>query len=825
MQIKRLTFKILYVKIIEIEKQWKVLILKKIELNGIWELSGNGYLCKGKIPGSLYSFLLDNKLMDNPHFRDNELTARELCDYDYDFSRTFEISSLDNKILLHADGIDTVADIYINGKHIAYTDNMHRMYEFDVTSALKTGTNEIKITCHSAENYLKSLPKEKEAHGVWHAVKNYGNLRKAECMFGWDWGPRLPDCGIWRDIYLIEKNSARITEFNITQRHENGRVFITPLVTTDKPATIKISMTSPNGEKCLLDANKENEVVAPLLWWPNNMGEQHLYNIVAEIIENGNVCDSASKNIGLRTLKLIREKDEYGESFCHEVNGVKFFAMGADYIPEDNIFSRITPERTRNLLLRCKDSNFNAIRVWGGGYYPDDYFFDYCDEMGIIVFLDLMFACTTVYFDDAMIENISIEIEQNLSRLRHHASMALISGNNEIEETILNNPNATDEEKNQYIHAFEGVIPDIIKKVCPDIAYVPSSPSSCGHFIAPTNENYGDCHYWEVWHGNAPFTKFRTKFFRYLSEFGFQSFPCEKTVKQFTLPKDRNIFSYVMEMHQRNSAANGKILTYLSNTFKYPADFSTLLYTSQLLQAEAIRYGVEHFRRNRGRCMGTLYWQLNDIWPVASWASIDYYGRYKALQYYAKRFYQPIMISCLEIGEQETRKYVTFDRDVDFETTAQLFVNNDTMNEVSGEVRWYLRSNDGNIIESGKEQIIIPALSVKSLEKLDFKKTDTHHNYFSFEFIMDENVVSCGTAMFTAPKYFDFIDPQLTYEINGDEITVYSKAYAKSIEIYSDDSDFVLSDNFFDLNADKITVKVIEGKPENIKLRSVFDIK
>ena len=796
--------------------------MKKINLNGTWQMKGNGYCCQGRVPGSLLSILLENKLIEDPYFRDNEVKIRQLFDNDYDFTRSFDIVCIDYPVILHCDGIDTVSDIYINGNHIAYTDNMHRAYEFDITSFLNVGLNEITITCHSAENYLKSLPKEKDVHGVWHAIKNYGNLRKAECMFGWDWGPRLPDCGIWRSVYLKIMDSASITDLHITQRHCDGRVFVTPTVITDEPAEIKVVLTTPAGDTIPMRANCENEVLSPLLWWPNGLGEQNLYTVSVELYEDGNLCDSLSKRIGLRELKLIRERDEYGESFCHEVNGVKFFAMGADYIPEDNILSNITAERTGKLLRRCRDSYFNAIRVWGGGYYPDDYFFDYCDEYGIVVFLDLMFACTGVYFDDDMIENISEEIRQNVCRVRHHASLALICGNNEIEEMY---QGRKDLFMQSYLKVFEGVIPGIVKELCPYITYIPSSPSTCGHFIDPDNENYGDGHYWDVWHGDKPFTEYRKKFFRYLSEFGFQSFPCEKTVKQFTLPEDRNIFSYIMEMHQRNGAANGKILKYLSDTYKYPNSFPILLYASQLLQAEAIRYGVEHFRRNRGRCMGTLYWQLNDIWPVASWSGIDYYGRYKALQYFAKRFYQPVMISCLEAGEQETRKYVTYDRSVDYETTAQIFVNNDTMHDIAGKVCWSLRNNEGTVLESGEQELTVPAMSVKSIDKMDFNKTDTHKNYLSYSFVVNNEVVSSGSVIFTAHKYFDYIDPQLSVEVNNNNLIIESKAYAKSIEIYSDDSDFILSDNFFDMNPGKRTLNIIEGKAENVKVRSVFDIK
>ena len=801
--------------------------MTRLDLNGTWRLTGAGYDCTGTIPGSVYSFLLDNNLMEDPFYRQNELEALKLMENEFTFSRTFDFTHTGDKVVLHCDGLDTLCDIYINGVHVAYTDNMHRTYEFDVTEILVDGENEIKIVCHPVNPYIKEKLANFNLIASLDALEGFGYIRKAHCMLGWDWGPRLPDAGIWRNIGLIVLDSARITEFRVVQRHDNGKVFVNPKVFIDKEAEVAVTVVTPTGKTLTLEANKEVEIENPQLWWPHGLGEQALYTVNVEVVEGGKVVDSQSKRIGLRVLKLIREKDRYGESFLHEVNGVRFFAMGADYIPEDNVFSRITPERTKWLLKQCYDCNFNAIRVWGGGYYPDDYFFDYCDEFGIIVFEDMMFACTSVWADEGFKENIRLEFIDNLKRIRDHACIALISGNNELEVTRAANSMQKDPKLlNMYLDVFEGMLPDLIKELCPDIPYISTSPVTCGHFIDPNNENYGDSHYWDVWHANKPFTEYRKKFFRYLSEFGFQSFPCEKTVNAFTIEEDRNIFSRVMEMHQRNGAANGKIVNYMSQTFLYPNNFGTLLYASQLLQAEAIRYGVEHLRRHRGRCMGALYWQLNDIWPVASWASIDYYGRYKALQYVAKRFFNPVLISCLEIGEKTTRPVVTMEEGrPDYSTQAQLCVTNDTMAEVTGIASWALRDHTGKILKEGSTEVTVPALSVVWLDNMDFNKTDVDHNYMSYEFTVNGEVLSEGTVLFTAPKYFQFKNPELRCEINDDELTVYANAYARYVEIDSPDSDFILSDNFFDMNAGKKTVKILEGTPKTIALRSVYDIR
>ena len=803
--------------------------MKRFSLNGTWQMEGAGYNCEDTVPGSVYSFLLNNNLMPDPYYRDNELEALKLMENDFTFSRKFSIEKTENPMLLHCDGLDTLSDIFINGQHIAHTDNMHRSFEFDISQNLNDGENEIKITFASPNKFLREKQKTQPVRSSVDALMGFPYLRKASCMMGWDWGPRLPDAGIWKDIYILTVDSDRISEVHITERHCDGKIFVTPTVKTEKgTAEISVKVTAPDNTEFTLPANTESEISDAKLWWPNGFGEQNLYTFNIELIENSEVVDSASKRIGLRQLKLIRERDQWGESFCHEINGIRFFAMGADYIPEDNLMSRYSKDRTFNLIKQCKDCNFNAIRVWGGGIYPHDDFFDACDEMGLVVFNDLMFACSEMPNDQALFDNIEAEVRENLIKIRHHASLAVISGNNEVEEAIEHwwRDDKQADRKKTYIKVFERMFPKIIEEVCPYIPYISSSPSSFGSFIEPRNENYGDSHYWEIWHGNKPFLEYRDHYFRYLSEFGFESFPCEKTVNSFTLPEDRNIFSRIMEMHQRCRGANKKILTYIADTFRYPQTFGTLLYASQLLQAEAMRYGVEHLRRNRGRCMGALYWQLNDIWPVASWASIDYFGRYKALQYVAKRFFAPVMISCQEIGETHTRPFVVMQPDdYDYSTEARLSVTNETLNDVSGIVNWSLRSNDGTVLKSGKENLTVPKLSSVWLDNMDFNKTDVENNYLSFNFVVDDIIVSEGTVLFTVPKHFNFLDPNLKYEINGDTITVHADAFAKYVEIYSPDSDFILSDNYFDMNRGTKTVKILEGTPKTIELRSVYDIR
>ncbi len=804
--------------------------MKKLSLNGKWHMTGGGFDCCGTIPGSLFSFLLDNGLMEDPYYRDNEYDALALTRNDYTFSRTFNIKKTNNRYILRFDGIDTLSDIYLNGINIGKSDNMHITYELDATDALLDGENTLTLVIHEIFSYINErIDPNVPLFDNTQEIEGFAHIRKTHCMLGWDWGPFLPDMGIWRDVTLLELEGGRIESFLVRQRHEGGKAYIRTELTASGEGEARVIVTAPCGEEYKLEPNTEWEVPNPMLWWPRGLGEQPLYTVRCELMTGGTVTDTYERRIGLRVLTLIRERDEYGESFMHECNGIRFFAMGADYIPEDNIFSRITPERSRLLLERCVDANFNAIRVWGGGYYPDDWFFDICDELGLIVFLDMAFACALYRADEAMLASIETEVRQNLTRFHHHPSIAIISGNNEVEACHGNDPkHVLDATMPTIINIFYKIIPNAIKEICPDIPYIASSPISIGHFIQPNNENFGDTHYWDVWHAGKPFTEYRNHHFRYLSEFGFQSFPCLKTVEQFTLPEDRNIFSRVMEQHQRNTSANAKIVSYLADTFLYPTDFGTLLYASQLLQAEAIKYGVEHARRERGRCMGTLYWQLNDIWPVASWASIDYYGRLKALHYYARRFYSPVLISCVEIGEKTTRPYVILDPyKFDYTTEAQLVITNDTLEGFSGKAVGCLRSSDGSIIKTLEWDVECEPLSTLALPNIDFNKCDVKSTYYSFELI-DKcgNTVSSGTVLFTAPKHFDFLDPELSYRLEGDEIVISAKAYAMSVEIYSEESDLYLSDNFLDINGgEEVRVRILEGEPKAIKLRSVYDIR
>lgn len=843
---------------------WRMQIMGEQDIYGV-----NGRDIPAVIPGSVYGNLLRQGLMPDPYERMNELDALKLMENAFRFQTVFSLTGEQmaaDFLLLRFDGIDTLAEIYLNDILLGHADNMHRVWEFDIRDAAREGENTLRVEISSPTRYIEEENEKVYTGGSWDAMLGFPHLRKAHCMFGWDWGPRLPDAGLFREVSVLSGKKARLEQVYITQNwperevadgvstqnETNDRVDITYDVTVEDFADgegyeIRTALYDPNG---LLIAEKSAKYAAdgeegataqgreagdgwdtvtvhnPKRWWPNGYGEQPLYRAEVTLVDgDGQMLDIWSRRIGLRTMTMNREKDQWGECFAHEVNGVKIFAMGADYIPEDNILSRVTPERTRRLLEDAAAANHNCIRVWGGGYYPDDWFFDICDELGLIVWQDFMFACASYELDADFERNISAEIRDNVRRIRHHACLGLWCGNNEMETQTLDGAwKPSIKQKCDYIKIFEHIIPKILEEEDPATFYWPSSPSSGGNYDNPWDENRGDTHYWAVWHGNKPFTDYRNYYFRYMSEFGFQSFPCLKTVEAFTAPEDRNIFSRVMEMHQRNTAANGKIMSYLSATYLYPTDFEILLYASQLLQAEAIRYGIEHFRRNRGRCMGAVVWQLNDIWPVASWASIDYFGRWKALHYAEKRAFAPVMISCEETGELSERPFCVAQPEP-IEKSVRLHVANETMERVKGLVKWALRRASGEVILDGAEEVSVEPLSGVWLSKEDFSSYDELEVYISYSFEQNGVTVSEGTSLFTAPKHFRFQNPGLSLRREGNTLIVKAQAYAQKVAVEGVDGDVKLSDNFFDMNPGERSVEILEGDASEFTLKSVYQIR
>lgn len=797
-------------------------------LNGTWQLSAGHRSLESvdmQIPGTVLSGLLAAGKIKDPFYRTNEDATRALFWKDYVFTRTFDVDEellAQQHIVLVCEGLDTLAEISINGTFLAKTDNMHRTWKFQAKKLLHPGKNEIQIVFRSVLRFIEDYPYE--AHKKINyipcgSMKGNQLLRKAHSMFGWDWGPQTIDAGIFRDIYLQGYSHARIEDIRIHQQHAKNVSVQTSITLSesvpgqklcvelsedgaDKSLQTKLCKTNADGVAAV-DFVIEN----PKLWWPNDYGDQPLYIVRTTLLdEDGTSLESITRRIGLRTLTISQEKDEWGNEFAFCVNGVKIFTRGGNYIPDDCLYTRITEKKLDYILESCRRAHFNCVRVWGGGYYPSDAFYDLCDEKGLIVWQDLMYACNVYDVTDAFAENCRQETYDNVRRLRHHASLGLWCGNNEIESAWDHWGDFQKETpylRADYIRLFEEVLPKAVQEADGETFYWHSSPSSGGCFDNPDDANRGDTHYWDVWHGQKPFTDYRKYFFRFCSEFGFQSFPCAKTVNSFTLEDDRNIFSRVMESHQKNDAANGKMLYYLSENLRYPKDLTHLLYASQVLQGMAIKYGVDHWRRNRGRCMGTLYWQINDDWPAPSWSSIDYFGRWKALHYMAQKFYAPHAVS---MTLEDHRCHVYFSNE-SFETTEYSLTLS-------------IRDLSGNVLETYETKGNSPAFSAIETAVVDICSWEDQKDDVFLEAVIhtkDQKVLK-DVETLVPYKYLNLKNPVISTEAketnNAFILHISSDCFAPFVALDFDDADVIFSDNFFHLT-DK-TVQDIIVKKEDI---------
>ena len=819
--------------------------MKTVSLHGLWQIQAvdKSFKLEGQVPTSVF-YELEKAGHWGEHdvfYRENNRKCVEIAARDVVFDKTFDLDAdflktAQAKFVLEADGLDTIAVVTLNGQFVAQTENMHRRWRWDVGSLLKEGRNTLSILF---KNTIEEITKRDQQRQLWQVgtpVKGANHLRKMYCSFGWDWGPQIPDIGIYRDIRLVAYEGARLSDVHVTQKHEAGRVTVNVASRLETWAegndSVRVRILDPQG-KVLSEKdyrpeeNKSFIVEKPELWWPNGYGAQPLYTVETELLRSGKSIDKKTQRIGLRTLRLEQEKDQWGKSFQFNVNGIAIFGKGANYIPEDVYLNRVTPTSTRKLMQTCKDANFNLLRVWGGGIYPNDSFFDICDELGIIIWQDLMFSCS-IYdiHNPVFFENITHEVRDALHRMRHHASLGLICGNNEMEWAFEEwDFPKTKENRVEYIKQYEVLFPALVAEVCPEIDYWPASPSSGGNFDKPNDYSMGDVHDWGVWHGRKSYTEFRKHHYRFLSEFGFQSFPNYKTVKAYTAPEDRNIFSAVMEDHQRNESDNGnsKIFHFIADYYRYPKDFPSILYVSQLSQAEAVRYAVEHLRQNRGRCMGTTYWQLNDNWPTASWSSVDYYGRWKAMHYSVKRCYDPVLMSIKES-----------------KTGAELHVTNDRLEPTFGEITWSLLTLKGKILKQGKTTLEVTGLASAKILDLDFTAElqghDARERYLSVAYTdKKDGVTRYATATFVPYKYLQLENPELSFKIEESPESWKSQvkagaSFAKFVGLDLEHDDVVFSDNFFDLDAGQTrTIDVPrqaiskEALQKQLTLRSVFD--
>lgn len=803
-----------------------------------------------KVPGCVHTDLLANGKIEDPFYRLNEHKLQWIDKVNWEYKTSFNIDPdaiKRDRIALDFKGLDTYADVFVNGAQVLSADNMFREWLVDVKPQIKEGANELRILFRSpiveglkkyaANGYVIPVSDNDQAvNGEVEggkAVSVY--TRKAGYHFGWDWGPRLVSSGLWRPVYLTVWDDARIENLQLKQNSVSEKeATLTAVFEIEANAGNEATITIENDGKELARTNVkltkgistypvDFKIENPKLWWTNGLGEAHLYNIKGQLLIGKRITEKSAR-IGIRTLELVRDKDKNGTSFYFRLNGVPVFMKGANYIPNDIFEARVTDEMYRNVIHTAKISNLNMLRIWGGGIYENDKMYDLCDENGILIWQDFMFACAMFPGDAAFQENVKHEATDNIKRLRNHPSIALWCGNNEIlsawyswgwkkKEEAKSKENA-DKIWKSYTDLFHHILPDAVAACDPGRSYWDSSP--CAGMGNPSDLNNGDDHYWGVWWGKDPFKMYATHIARFMSEYGFQSFPEMKTVRQYATPEDYDIFSEVMKSHQRSSIGNGTIEYYMLQDYKKPKDFESFLYVNHVLQAEGIKFALEGHRRAAPFCMGSMYWQINDCWPVASWSSTDYYQRWKALQYFAKKGFEPVLVS----------PYT--DKD-----SLKVDIISDKLTEIKAQLIVKVLDFDGKEIWKEAKEVTVPANSsntffgVKTSEFL--KKVQANKQMLVVELNQNGTALSDNTLFFKPIKDVLLPKPEVKSEINvtdgGFEITLTTDKLAKNLYMTIGDEEGFFSDNYFDLIPGQ-TVKVkLETKISKEKLDKVFAIR
>ncbi|MGE5222152.1 MAG: beta-mannosidase, partial [Omnitrophica WOR_2 bacterium] len=788
----------------------------------------------------------------DPFAGDNEVRVQWVAETCWEYHNKITCSPellRQEHIFLVCDGLDTLATVILNGQVLGHADNMFRQYRWEVKSILhppKSGGNpvasDLLILFESPVKYVQEKQAARPLPGVSQAIPGGPYIRKAPCQFGWDWGPQLPPIGIWKDICLEGYSTAKIADIRLHQEHSADQVMVEALVAFERweedPLSASFRITGPDGKVSERgqavpdqgDAVFRVPIPHPQLWWPNGYGEQPLYQVEISLHSRESQAiqplDRRTYQIGLRTIELRQEEDSHGRSFTFVVNGVPIFAKGANWIPADSFPTRITDEQLEGLIRSAAETHQNMLRVWGGGFYEEERFYDLCDRYGILVWQEFLFSCSIYPLGDTdFLENVRQEVSQNVRRLRHRASLALWCGNNEMEMGWTgwgwDRPDLQDL-KDDYDRFFHHTLPEWCAAEDPDRSYWPSSPSSGIPFEDPNGQRQGDTHYWDVWHGHKPFTAYRGQFPRFMSEFGFQALPPLATIRTYAQEADLNMTSYIMEQHQKNASGNTLIISQMLDNFQLPKDFSSLVYLSGVLQSEGIRYGVEHWRRHQEVVAGILYWQLNDCWPVASWSSLDYFGRWKALHYAARRFYAPLMLS---IEDEPSRQ--------------GLYVTNDLLEDWKGMVRWSLETQDGSLVASGQDQVSAAHQATTYVRSIDFTERLNADNrrelIFVAELCQGDHCLALQVAAFVPTKHLSLKDPEVAANVIEDRgqlvIELTSRSLARLLELSFEGADVLFSDNYFDLPAGrKVNVScplpagwTLAQAREGLRLRSVYD--
>ncbi len=817
--------------------------MKIQSLAGAWEFRQAGIQewYPANVPGGVHTDLLALGRIPDPFVGDNEKRVQWVAEADWEYRHQFDATPellRQPHIWLVCDGLDTLATVSLNGSELGRAANMFRQYRWDVKALLKAGENDLRIAFDSPVRFAAAQQAIRPMPGVSQAIPGGPYLRKAPCQFGWDWGPQLPPIGIWKDIWLEGYEGARLLEVRLSQQHARDQVTVEALVTVqswdETPRSAVMRLVAPDGQvfetRAAVTPGNDSRlrviIPNPQIWWPNGYGAQPLYRVSVELHQADLLLDQREYRLGLRSIELRQQPDEWGRSFTFVVNGLPIFAKGSNWIPADSFPTRISDAYLEGLIRAAVETHQNMLRVWGGGFYEDERFYDLCDRYGILVWQEFVFSCSIYPLDEPdFIENVRVEVVENMRRLRHRASLALWCGNNEMEqgwaEWNWDKPELQDL-KAAYDRFFHHTLAEWCAAEDPNHAYWPSSPSSDTPFETPNGQIQGDAHYWDVWHGRKPFTAYRSQYPRFMSEFGFQALPPLETIRTYAAEPDWNMTSYIMEQHQKNAGGNALMVAQMLDTFRLPKDFESLVYLSMVLQAEGIRYGVEHWRRHTRRVSGTLYWQLNDCWPVASWSSLDYFGRWKALHYAARRFYAPLLLSIEDAPPCQS-----------------IFLSSDLLEEWQGSVHWALTTLDGKMLASGEKAAHVEPLGVTAVEKLDFSgflDDDTRRELvFVAELWQGDRRLAGQTAVFVPTKYLSLVDPQINADVTLKEgllaIELSARSLARLVECSLTGADVIFSDNYFDLPAPKV-ISVTAPLPAGwdlataqaaLKVRSVYN--
>lgn len=790
--------------------------VKTLDLGGTWQLTQNGesLSIKAQVPGNVHLDLLREGKIPDPFYRDNADKMEWVYKATWTYEREFDLpaSMLGHAaVLLRCEGLDTVAQIEVNGQQVAHTDNMYRTWEFDVKKLLHTGSNRIRITFSPIAPYIKAFqdraPKVPNATGI-----DIANIRKSPYMNSWDFCARFLPCGIYKPISILAYDTARIADVRITQDLSNRSaakldVEVTAARLGSPQLTAEVVVLFDGEVRARREVKLTGDTVtvpllvaAPQLWWPNGMGEHPLYTVVTRVRDaSGQIVDSTERRIGLRTVELLPKTEELPLRLA--VNGREIYAKGANWVPADVFPARVTPGKLRHYVADAAAANMNMLRVWGGGYYPDNAFFDACDETGILVWLDFCFACAPYPGNNPEFQdNVRAELTDQIRRLRHHPSIAVWCGNNEVEGLITGFKLITREE---YDRLFHEVIGTKVKELFPGANYVGGSPEA------------GDEHNWWVWHVGADFEYYRESH-GWMTEFGFQSFPLPATVRGYTDESDRDsVLSEINLFHQKNGNGKGNpmILDKMKGYFRPPKDFESSLWLSQILQSYGMNIGIEHWRTDWPKSSGSFVWQYNDCWPGPTWSSIDFYGRWKAAQYGYRRVYAPVMIAGLA-NEKDGG--------------VQVRVASDLTNAAQANVTWRLTDLTGKILASGASDLALPAgTSAQECPPLqlddELEKVGREHALLWLKITAGDQTNS-NVVFFTRPKNLNLVNPEISTHIaagkNGYDVTITSKAPALWTWLETPDADARYSDNFVHLFPDEpVTIHVTPSKP--MKLEAV----